>query len=221
MNKNRGTFAKIFVGGLLFLTVLITSEIIYLAKNRPQSLGAYFLYPAKWIARSGNTEKSLNFIKKGVVITTYLNSLKYPQVAPSGNLGNIKIEHENFNNKYLEMISQLNVYEIISLNNTDLSKTLYTLSLLAYSENEINLAADFLTFATFTNPQLSHYHVELANLYLMEKDIEATKKVLERCEKLEFPKTHCKQFEESNLLYNVSEPVGFLKGAVEKHYQSL
>lgn len=218
MFKSNKWSIKLVLIFLVFFLVVIGSEILYLAKNRPLSLGAYFLYPAKWLAMRGDAEKAMYFTKKAGSIAIYFSSTNYLQKIPRRYSPSINIAESSFKQKYLDKVGRTDVLPIAKQTNTDLSRFFYDLALLAYSENDLEISKMSLTYALYLNPKLSHYHVELANMYLLEKDVDTAKKILTSCQEFNFPKTHCKDYLDNNLFWIAPEPVGFLNDAINNHY---
>ena len=100
-----------------------------------------------------------------------------------------------------------------------LAQISYTLGLRAYKNSLPGLTPLFFQAAIYINPELSHFHVELANFYFKKGDEERAKKALDYCQEFTFPGPHCQQYIDNNLRYKVPENVGFLEKAVERHYQ--
>lgn len=100
-----------------------------------------------------------------------------------------------------------------------LAQISYTLGLRAYERSLPGLTLLFFQTAIYINPELSHFHIELANFYFKKGDEEQTKKALDYCQEFTFPGPHCQQYIDNNLRYKVPENVGFLEEAVERHYQ--
>jgi len=106
-----------------------------------------------------------------------------------------------------------------SLKDYKLAQASYTLGLLAYKYNQPEVVIPLFRTAIYIDPELSHFHVELANFYFKKGDEEQTKKALDYCQKFSFPRIHCQQYIDNNLRHKVPENVGFLEEAVERHYQ--
>ncbi len=106
-----------------------------------------------------------------------------------------------------------------SLKDYKLAQVSYTLGLLAYEHNQPDIVISLFRTAIYIDPELSHFHIELANFYFKEGDKEQAKKALAYCQKFTFPKMHCQQYVDNNLQYEVPEKVGFLEKAVERHYK--
>jgi len=106
-----------------------------------------------------------------------------------------------------------------SLKDYKLAQVSYTLGLLAYKYNQPDIVIPLFRTAIYIDPELSHFHIELANFYFKKGDEEQAKKALDYCQEFTFPGPHCQQYIDNNLRYEVPEKVGFLEEAVERHYK--
>ena len=100
-----------------------------------------------------------------------------------------------------------------------MAKTFYNLGLIAYRKGESAAVVPFFETARNLEPNLSHYHLELANLYLKSGDKSLAQTELDLCFKFQNPQTHCQQYVDNNLAQNRPAEVGFLQKTVEEHYQ--
>ena len=212
-------FLKYLLVAGAFVGVLIISEAIYRVNNRPEYLQTFYLILAKREVSSNNIQKSLNFMNKaarGAIDITakrypgYIGE-NYPQVSYDSN-------NEDFLKEYRKYFENIPSFILIQDRSYYLARIFYDLGLIAYTSGQKELVIYFWQSAILLVPELSHYHVELANFYLKEGNEEQTKNVLEFCLNFKYASEHCKVYRDNNLYWNFPEDVGFLKEEVKTLY---
>lgn len=210
-----------FIAFVTFILVLLVSEFLYLYQNRPSIITQYYLARARYKLDRSNYESSLMDLTRASNLNINVVAKKYPKDLipkssyPPSNL----FENKELKNDYLIFLKSIEVKKY-SQSPENLAKLFYDLTLLSIKFGEPIILAAFLQTAIYLNPELSHYHVELANLYLAAGDKEKSQNVLNYCYNFDFPKTHCRQYNDNNFYWNVPEKIGFLKEAVEAHYKN-
>lgn len=212
----RVPFMKIFLKYLLaagvFLGVLLISEATYMVKNRPEFTQTFYLLLAKREASSNNIQQSLKLLAKSARGNIDMTAKKYPDYIQK-NYPEVSYDanNEGFREEYMKYLESVPSFILIQDKTHRFTRIFYDLGLLAYKTSEKELVIYFWQQAIFLDPQMSRYHVELANFYLREGDEERAKKVLEFCSNFKYPNEHCRQYQDNNLFRETPEEVGFLK----------
>lgn len=203
------------------VTILILlSEGLYILKNGSPAITRYFIEKAQTSARQSNIQASLNNLQIAARINIYYQAKLYPKLIPNRYSLKINVPEENPGliqswGKYLQNLIPN------SQSNPPLAKIFYTLGLLAYRNNQSDLVIPFWQTAVYLEPELSHYHVELANFWLVSGDQKKAKNGLDFCLKFKYPVKHCQEYVDSNLSKNSPEEVGFLEKGLEEYYKSV
>lgn len=218
--KKKYNFIKKTILILSVITAFVVlSELLFIYNNRSVYFTEFYSRQAKSFANENNLEKSINSLVKAAKVKIRQNARQYPDLIPNNYQPNINLAEENTKlDETLE--SYLKGLDTEVLSEIGIAKTFYTMGLLAYRSGESNKVIPFFKTAVYLDPELSHYHVELANLYFKSGDEEKTKSTLEYCKKFFYPKSHCQQYIDNNLHQKQPAEVGFLQKAVEEHYKS-
>lgn len=125
----------------------------------------------------------------------------------------------SFHAQYRSYVAALKYNEMWGGKNEYLSRLFYATALMAlrYDKNSVGLTESLLKTSALLQPQLSFYHVELANYYLKQAQPEKAEEALRYCQLFEYPRFHCKQYEQSDLKSFKIEPVGFLRTEIDKY----
>ena len=185
MNKS-----KIVVWVLLFFSLMILSETLYLVRNK-QVFYTYVLNSAKTLNKSGKTDAAF-FL---ATLTRY----KLPT-----NMEYRKDVENDFN---------------LLPEKLGLSVLLYYFALSAYQDGLPNMLPELLNISIKLDPDFSFWRVELANYYLVIGDRSLAQRTLEDCFKFEAPRKHCEDYMHNSLLTNQPQNVGFLKDSVVLIYK--
>lgn len=196
-----------------FLALLVVSELIYSFKNRPQFVQSFYLFLAKQTALAGNTQKSIFFLNKAAKVTIDINAKRYP-VYDQESYPEINYESSNkeFQNEYRGYIADIPTFS----SDQHMAKIFYDLGLVAYKVDEKKMVPYFLQTAIFLDPFFSYYHVELANYYLMQRNMDQAERAIQFCLNFGVTVAHCSEYQNDNLRLNYPEQVGFLKQEIQQ-----
>jgi len=187
-----------------------------MVKNRPEFAQTFYLILAKREASSDNIQQSLKLLAKAAQGNIDITAKRYPGYIQK-NYPEVSYDSdtENFRNEYRKYLENVPSFILVQDQTRHLSRIFYDLGLVAYKSGEKELVIYFWQTAVFLAPELSHYHVELANFYLRQGNEEQAKKVLEFCFNFKYPNEHCRQYQDNNLFRKTPEEVGFLKKELE------
>ena len=222
MAKNRySKIIKIFLVFLAFLILIFLSETIYTLNNNSPLLTSYYINKAQVSARNSDVDRALSYLTKAAKFNIRYQARQYPNLVPSIYNLNFSLPKTNppLNQAYFDYIQNLDAESLSYSDGEGPGKIFYSLGLLAYKNNQPDLVVPLFQTAIYIDPQLSHYHIELANFYLMQGDDFRTRRELSYCLKFKNAKNHCQQYIDNNLYWNVPEEIGFLEKAVEAHYK--
>ena len=209
-----------FIVFLLALFILIAlSEILYILNNKPELISKYYMRHAINSSINSNYQKSVINLIKAANYEIKFQSKKYGNTIPEDY--NLKILFSYENKEFIEVLSSKLVELNIDFDQYWPAEIFYKLGLIAYNESEFDIAELFLQTAVYIEPDLSHYHVELANYYLTLEEIDKSATVLKYCLNFKSPVKHCQDYYESSFSMNHPEEVGFLEKELEKYYTSL
>ncbi|MFV1917598.1 MAG: hypothetical protein ACC618_03930, partial [Patescibacteria group bacterium] len=117
---------------------------------------------------------------------------------------------------YRQYLKTLNLDSLEQSFTYQWAKPFYTLGLLAYRNEELDLVAPFWQTASNLAPEWSYFHMELANFYLSQGEASKAQSQIDFCLQFQNPQEHCTQYLEENLQQGKTESVGFLASDVEK-----
>ncbi len=210
------TIVVVFVGLGIIFTI---SELIYTYNNRPQLFGIFFLWNAKRVVEN-DPQRSLDFVAKGAKININWLSKKYKDLIPKDYETRVTLpsDSELFINEYVKYVQSLDIQKISSTEQIELSKIYYDLALLSFSQNEDKTGKLFLQNAVYLSPDLGHYHVELANYYLLKAEKENANKEIDFCLKFPSPTDQCEEYKKDYFENDIKNDPGFLKEDLTRYY---
>jgi len=219
-NGKRSILIKILIVSLILFVLLFGSETLYIIKNGSPSLTRYLVDKSQKSARKENAQTTLSALSVAAKINIFPQAFEYRGLIPIKYNPRVNLPEGN---------SQLKEAWLIYIKNLDLNlssesalaRIFYTLGLLAYRNSESDLVIPLWQTAVYLEPELSHYHVELANFYLASADQEKAKYALEFCLKFKFPVKHCQEYIDNSLSKNIPEEVGFLEKGLEEYDKSI
>jgi len=216
------SLVKAFLFFLAFVALLFLSELIFISQNKSHFLIRFYLNRAQTAAQNSNIENALDYIEKAGKIKIAGRAKQYPELIPSKYSPSFDLLKNNpqLERAYLNYISNLDPKHLFGREDDEAARLFYTLGLLAYINTEPDMVIPLFQSAIYLEPELSHYHVELANFYLELGNKEKSQSSLEYCLKFKNPIQHCQDYTDNNFSKNMSEEAGFLEKELEKYYDS-
>jgi len=196
-----------------FIILLAISEFNYLSNHPYRQLTRYLRF-AHQTAKLKNNYLTFYFLNTATHLR--LNELKsqYPDLVfqpPSVNpFANSTKQQKN---NYTNILSSLDISLYIDKYYSSLSKSFYQFGLLNIGSDEQSLE-QFWKLSILLSPEWSYPHVELANYYLSNHQIELAKQTIDFCNKFFSPKKHCQEFLTTNISQNQPETIGFLETVI-------
>jgi hypothetical protein len=188
--------------------------------NPGQRFVPFLIYLADHQSEKNQASQSLNLINIAnyLLIRENTNFYKENNLFTHNNPALIKLtdpkEYDLANTIIKSTLNNININDV-----TDkLSYLDYQLFLAFYNYGDIEMSEKFIKQATFVNPELGHYHVELANFYLTQKKLTQANDAIKFCFNFQHPKNQCEAFL-SNIQANNTEEVGFTKTIFQAKYQ--
>lgn len=205
----------------LGVVVFLLSEFLYLINQRPHTYALYHVALAQKLADNLGPQGSFNLLAKAARINIRKVAKTYREFVPSDYSPEIDISSssEEFKTAFNLYLEGLNLKKLGVSGEGDMARIFYNLGLLANKNGDFDLAPIFFQTSVYLNPELSHFHLELANFYLKNGDEKKAKKALEFCSKFRFANEHCKQYLDNNFLWKNPEEVGFLDSFIKNHYE--
>ena len=186
---------------VLFFLILFVSEATYNIRNHTPRLVFFYLELSKDYP---------HFLKNAIKVRIRKNLDTYPDM-----------ELNNINYDLGQEVLDLYKIDPRIYKENELPLVLYNLGIESYKKGHINTSSDVLQKAILVDPELSYTYVELANIYQITGENDKVQKTLNECFKYKYPKLHCAEFLENNILKNeVLEP-GFLTDTINSYYFNL
>ncbi len=154
--------AKTFLVFLAFIALLLLSELTFVFRNKSRYLARFYLMRARSFAQKLDIEKSLDYIEKAGRIKFEAQAKQYPDLIPLdfAQQINLSTKKPQLSQAWLAYIQSLDSQ---TLSQNSIAKVFYTLGLLTYKNGEADMVIPLWQTAVYLEPELSHYHVELAN----------------------------------------------------------
>jgi hypothetical protein len=216
--KNIFKLLLVLVGLML---MLVLSELAFMWKQGEFSKVSTFirLKSAQRLAANNKVEQAWERVNQAAGFHLwYIHVTRYGNRVPMGY--EIVIDSSIYRKEITDLISDIEVSSLVSSERSNLAWHHYNLAVkLWYNSDD---SAEYLfQKAVFLAPELSHYHVELANYYLNRNLLrDKAIKALAYCGQFEAPKEHCRDFE-GNVIRGEVQPVGFLMTTIDEYYVSL
>jgi tetratricopeptide (TPR) repeat protein len=197
-------------------SLMLISEAVYTIRHRPEVMQTFYLVLAKQVAQADRIQESMKLLEKSAQNTIYSNAKKYP-VYDQENYPKVNYDSSNleFQKEYKNYIAYIPNFSLSQDKTQHIAKIFYDLGLVAYKTGEKNMAVYFMKNAVFLEPFFSYYHVELANYYLAEGNVDQAENAIKFCLNFGVTEEHCNEYQNDNLRINYPDDVGFLKQKVE------
>ena len=202
--------------------VFLLSEFLYLINQRAHIYALYHVALAQKLADNLGPQGSFNLLAKAARINIRKVAKTYREFVPSDDGPEIDISSssEEFKTAFNLYLEGLDLKKLGDSSEGDMARLFYNLGLLANKNGDFNLVPMFFQTSVYLNPELSHFHLELANFYLKYGDEKKAKSALEFCLKFKFSNEHCKQYLDNNFFWKVPEEVGFWENYIIEHYEN-
>ena len=205
---------------LVSLFALLLSEAVFTlhtAFYHPEVAMLFFANRASSYSRYEDSNKTVNSLIAAAQSSIFYNHFRISNGLPLYYYPKVLFNDINISKLVAEQINNLEVNNQ-GLSDNKLAKIYYNFALIFNDGGDKVASEKFFKLAIYTDPQLSSYHVELANFYLLNNQIDYSIQTLKFCENFEYSKIHCEQYRINNFDQNISENVGFLRNEINKHY---
>jgi tetratricopeptide (TPR) repeat protein len=223
MGKISKGLSPIFKFSIIFLFVvvfLLISELLYILNNKPASIFSYFLDDVKNSAMVNDLPKAMRYIQTGSRILIFKNCARYkcPTKIANTNL-ELLWKYPDLFAAYLNQLKGADLENNSVHPDFKLGKIYYSWGLSAYKSGNLEIAPIFWQMATYLNPELPTFHLELINFYLSSGDYESGRQFLDFCLNIPgFPQKGCEEYLERHFLPRQPLEVGFWEKEIEEHY---
>jgi len=220
MSKFNSKTTKTIFLTLITIFVIFLSEFIYAVKNQPvyfQHISLlYHLKQTKIKAHFNQPQQSFSHFIKAAEIKLNLPTEEKIQDNTQELL--LSLQLPNNQSEYSGIFKNLDFKTLSPYNSsiTKWSKVFYFLGLKISGQEKKELAIPFFQTAVNLAPSWGHFHVELANLYLILNQKQQAQKILHSCLQYKFPKKDCQEYLDQNINQNISETVGFREQKITK-----
>lgn len=226
INEPKKNVSLTFVSLCLFVLLLLvlSSEIVYMVSNNSPELNYLLLSKTKRYAQINELDKSFRYLNWLTKLNINYNHKKQKSgLIPKDYVFNIDaaLENINFVQEYQNILQKVDVSVVANSPDNRISEIFYELGLTGYSNGLPEVALRLLQTSIFIEPELSFYHVELANYYLNLGNKIRAEETLNYCLKYKDPYAHCKDYLENSLLKGDVKNIGFLKETIGNYYLSL
>ncbi len=195
---------QIFLVGIVVLVFLVSLEVVYVYRNRPElvMLGIEKLLEHKF--RSSEEEN-----KTDMVLWSLVNLAEIRREGKEG-----KVELPSVSGKaeiesvYQEILKTTDYEELFKPHSEELVKLFYRLGLEAYKLEEHQLVVPLWELALSLAPEWGYFHQELANYYLTQNQKQKSLKIIESCLLREHASRACQQYLDDHWLSNTPVEVG-------------
>jgi hypothetical protein len=207
------------VATITLITISLLSEILYIYNKRPEYVALLYLWKAQNLA-STNFNKSLYYLSRAAKLNITQGSKIYPDLIPKNYEPDFTQNDysQGFRTSYEGFIKDVSIKNIFNSDKIDQAFIFYNLGILEYENGDTDNARAFLQASVYISPDLGHYHVELANLYLVYKEPEKARQELNFCLKFNSPQKQCEEYKTFYLETDTPQPVGFLYRDLEEYY---
>jgi len=215
MSKFNLKISKTFFFILIILFIIFLSESLYFLNNKQFFKSFYYFKKANLAAKNLNTQQALEYLNKAAIEKIKTVKAEHPNqdiLTPVKTFtlsNNSKIEKD-----YLNVIKNINSFNLSISHPTEAAPLFYNLGLLAYKHQEFKLPQELWQTAISLGSEWSYFHLELANFYLNQNGLSKTKSQLQYCLQFTFPKSDCQEYLEKNLQTHSPKEVGFWKDKI-------
>jgi hypothetical protein len=179
----------------------------------------YYLARGARLATKSRVLSSLNCFKKVADLTIKKQVISdYSNIIPADydRVINYLLINSYFSDAYSKYIESIDVELLTDSKLENMAKFFYKLGLLAYKNNQSDLVVPLWQVAANLAPTWSHFHIELANYYLLYESQSYAKDQLKKCMSLPNSRHHCQQFLENNVSSKLPQIPGFLEMVINK-----
>ena len=202
---------------LIFILLLFVSELIYALRNNTTIIASFYLKQAKYSAQKLRLQQTLKYLGKASEFKLKEVDQKYPDIAIETSVTTPDFpDNPDLNETYIDYLESIDYDSLASLYESKWAKPYYTLGLLAYRHGELKLTILFWQTAINLAPEWSYFHVELANFYLTQNQLDKARNAINFCLNFHFPQNHCGQFLEKNIETGSPEPIGFWEEQIKE-----
>lgn len=225
INEPRKNVSLVFIPICLLLLLLLvfSSEILFMVSNNSPELNYLLLSKVKRYVQTNELDKSLKYLNWLTKININYNRKKQKSGLIPKDYGfniDMALESTNFIEEYRNLLQNIDISGITNSPDNRISEIFYELGLAGYSNGLSEVALKLLQTSIFIEPELSFYHVELANYYLTLGDKTRAEEIINYCLKYKEPYNHCGDYLENSLLKGETHNVGFMREAVNNYYLS-
>ena len=207
----------------IFILILLLSEFIFIFNSQKMKIiSTYAIFQAQKEVNIQNVQKAVNFFTWAAEINIKSLAKSYPGLIPENYAIKVTIPQTNLELKdnLTSYINNINLSAIFNSEEGYLARVFYNLATISAKNKEDNLAQPFFQTAVYLNPELSHFHVALANYYLLKGNKEKAIEAIDYCLKFKDPQEHCIDYQNFSLAQNAPEEIGFLDKELDKYYES-
>jgi len=219
------TTSKIFFKRLIiffiFTILIFSSEFVYLYNNPDSVSTKYFTNRAKKDLNENKIIKSINnlFNLSRIYYRYDLRKTK-KYLLPAHfyeDFFTTKL-NDDFTIEYTNYINNTDFNDYLNVDSKKLSLIFYNLSLISNKHREYELELLFLESAVYIFPELSYYHLELANYWIINGDYDKAKSVISYCLNFYSPNQDCLDYLNSTQLKKVKVS-GFQQETIVNYFK--
>lgn len=216
----RSTFFKLVAVFLLFSSLLIFFEFLYLSSNSRLHyfFGSYCFYGVQFGLLQQTKvldcfENASSWVYRESTLKQEVDQtlIPYNQLA----MGSSAV----LSTYLYDYAKTYTIDDFFTTEQSNLAKVYYLMALHAYQSGDNELTESLLQRCIVLAPQLSYCHVELGNFYLTFHKIDLADAVLFRCQSFKYAADYCvTQLDLKNKANDV-KPVGFLLQSMNDYYK--
>ena len=206
----KSKIVKITLFFIAFTFLLFLSELVYRINNRPEPTLDDYIRIASNSAQKSRVQKALKNLGKAAEIKLKSEiAYEYPDMNLDDSFVLTPLPDNNKLKKdFAEYLKTVDYEQLSESYATKWSKPFYSLGLIAFQNNELDLMIPFWEIGVNLAPELSYLHVELANFYLTQDNINKATSTIDYCLTFEHPRDHCIEFLYQNIKLQSPSPVG-------------
>lgn len=194
---------KILIFSFAFLIVMFLSEVIFQLRNDGDLIFRMHLNLARLSSQTSSVSSSFYFLGKAAKIRLNRLAKEYSEINLQKEVNTPPLpDNEQLIEDYKVFLKNLD-YKKLTRSHESLGVTFYNLGLIAFRHNEPELVVPFWKTSASITPELSYFHIELANYYLIRGGKEKAIVQLDYCLQFRYPKSFC-QWYINNYLKNDS-----------------
>jgi len=193
---------KIIVAVVLFVCLFVFSEMIYFVKSQPEKtqnkIANFAIFLSSVATRANNHDLAFDLLNFGAKSFIRENKIHYSNINYDWNDKTDRLA--DYRDGPIKKILSQKIPQTKGNSALVLTSNIYyNLALIAIDNSDPAKAQSYLKTAVSLHPELSFLHIELANLFLLNKDFDNAKKDLNGCLMFEYPRNHCLEYKKENL----------------------